>query len=68
VDAGGPLEFVRHEETGLIAADDEAAIAIALDRLAADATLARDLGARARESVRAIRWEPVLDALTETLG
>jgi glycosyltransferase involved in cell wall biosynthesis len=67
VDAGGPLEFVRPEETGLVAADDAGAIAAALDRLVTHETLARDIGERARESIRGIRWDPVIDALTETL-
>lgn len=58
---------MRQEETGLIAADDPDAIAAALDRVASNETLARDMGERAKESVRGIRWDPVIDALTETL-
>jgi glycosyltransferase involved in cell wall biosynthesis len=68
IDAGGPLEFVRDGETGVVAADDPTAIGAALDRVSLDAERMRDMGQRARESVQAIRWDPVLDALTATLG
>jgi glycosyltransferase involved in cell wall biosynthesis len=66
-DAGGPLEFVRDGETGFVAEDDASAIAAALDRLVAHPDDARRLGTAAAASVRDIRWEPVIDALTETL-
>jgi glycosyltransferase involved in cell wall biosynthesis len=66
-DAGGPLEFVRSGETGLVAEDDAGAIAAALDRFMTEPALTRDCGARARESVAGIRWDPVIDALTETI-
>jgi glycosyltransferase involved in cell wall biosynthesis len=52
-DRGGPPEFVRHEETGLIV--DPACIsdlATAMERLAADPGLAARLGARAQQDVR----------------
>ena len=67
VDAGGPLEFVRDGETGVVAQDDAASIGAALDRLVSAAPAAREMGERARESVRGIRWDPVLDALTESI-
>src|SRR5262249_7344253 len=52
-DRGGPPEFVRHEETGLVVDPaDPSALAAAMERLAGDADLARTLGARAQESVR----------------
>ena len=52
-DRGGPPEFVRHEETGLIV--DPLRIrelAAAIERLASDRELAARLGAGAREHVR----------------
>jgi glycosyltransferase involved in cell wall biosynthesis len=67
-DAGGPLEFVFSGETGLIAEDDPEAIAEALERVVTDVPAAREMGRRARESVRDLRWDPVVDALTATLG
>ena len=52
-DRGGPPEFVRHEETGLVVDPASAtALASAMERLATDADLARTLGARAQEEVR----------------
>jgi glycosyltransferase involved in cell wall biosynthesis len=52
-DRGGPPEFVRHEETGLVVdperVDD---LSAAMTRLALDGELARRLGARARDHVR----------------
>ena len=52
-DRGGPPEFVRHEETGLIVDPaDPSALAAAMERLAGDADLARTLGACAQQDVR----------------
>jgi glycosyltransferase involved in cell wall biosynthesis len=67
VDAGGPLEFVLNGETGLVAENDPTSIAAALDRLVENENEARLLGQAAYESIRDIRWEPVVDALTATL-
>jgi glycosyltransferase involved in cell wall biosynthesis len=51
---GGLPEFVRDGESGLVAAaGDVAALAAAMQRLADDAELARRLGERGREEVRA---------------
>ena len=43
-DSGGPLEFVRHEETGLIANPEAVSLARALDRLWDDRTAAKAWG------------------------
>lgn len=52
-DRGGPPEFVRHEETGLVIDPERIEdLAAAIQRLALDAELARRLGAEARERVR----------------
>jgi glycosyltransferase involved in cell wall biosynthesis len=52
-DRGGPPEFVRHEETGLVVDPERIDhLAEAMERLALDGELARRLGARAREHVR----------------
>ena len=50
-DSGGPLEFVRDGENGLVAEPDPAAIAGALDRVAADPSGAARMGAAGRGSV-----------------
>ncbi len=67
-DAGGPLEFVRHDESGLVAAPDPDALADALERLWAwSPARRREAGLAGRASVVGITWEHVIDRLTETL-
>jgi glycosyltransferase involved in cell wall biosynthesis len=52
-DRGGPPEFVRHEETGLVIDPaSPSSLAAAMERLADDARLARKLGMRAQTEVR----------------
>jgi glycosyltransferase involved in cell wall biosynthesis len=66
-DAGGPLEFVAHAETGLIAPPEPTAIAEAFDRLEGDEPLARRLGdagyALLRERVPT--WPEVVERLLD---
>lgn len=50
-DAGGPLEFAREGETGLVVEPDAQAIAAAFDRLDAERDLAATLGGRGRTFV-----------------
>jgi glycosyltransferase involved in cell wall biosynthesis len=50
-DSGGPLEFVRDGENGLIADADAASIAAALDRLAQDRAAAERMGKAGRDTV-----------------
>ncbi len=52
-DSGGPLEFVRDEETGLVRPPDPVAIAEAFDRCWRDRDGAERLGAAGNELVRA---------------
>ncbi len=50
---GGPPEFVRHEETGLVIDPaSPSSLASAMERLAGDAELAGALGRRAQDAVR----------------
>jgi glycosyltransferase involved in cell wall biosynthesis len=65
-DAGGPLEFVREGETGLVAEPAPEAIAAALSRLLQDPARARAMGEAARASIRGITWDSVIAALTGT--
>jgi glycosyltransferase involved in cell wall biosynthesis len=52
-DRGGPPEFVRHEETGLVIDPaSPSTLAAAMERLATDPDLARTLGAQAQKEVR----------------
>jgi glycosyltransferase involved in cell wall biosynthesis len=62
-DAGGVLEFVEQGEGGLICPPEPAAIAIALDALAADAALAERMGRAGRPRIADISWERVVTAL-----
>ena len=53
-DRGGPPEFVRDGESGLVVgAEDVAALAEAMRRLVADPELARRYGERGRQDVQA---------------
>ncbi|MBP0595360.1 glycosyltransferase family 4 protein [Paraburkholderia sp. LEh10] len=66
VDAGGPLEFVRHGDNGWIEEPDAEALAARLDWIAAHPRETAEAGARAREAWRAadISWERVVRTLT----
>lgn len=61
-DAGGVLEFVVHDESGLVAAPHAAALAEQLDRLA-DEQLARRLGVDNPARVAHIGWPEVVATL-----
>lgn len=64
-DSGGPTEFVIHGETGLIVEPTPDAIARAIDRLYANSTLAKEMGAAGKERYNAldISWENVVQKL-----
>jgi glycosyltransferase involved in cell wall biosynthesis len=62
-DAGGTLEFVRHQHNGLVVDPTPQAIAQALDAVAGDVTYAQTLGSRGPDSVASIGWEQVVRTL-----
>lgn len=62
-DSGGTLEFVTSEENGLVTPPEPAAIAAAIDRLAADKTLAARLGEAGWSRARAVTWDGVVEQL-----
>jgi phosphatidylinositol alpha 1,6-mannosyltransferase len=63
---GGPLDLIGHRRTGLLVpARDGAALARAVDELAADETLRARYGAAGRAEVRSRTWESVGDELLE---
>ena len=64
-DSGGPLEFVRNEETGLIAEPEAVSLAGALDRLWHDRTAAKAWGKAGQELYQAleITWPHVVRKL-----
>jgi len=61
-DAGGPLEFVEHGTTGLVADPTPEALGATVGRLE-DAALARSLGEAGRQRACAITWAGVVDRL-----
>jgi glycosyltransferase involved in cell wall biosynthesis len=67
-DAGGPLEFVTHGETGVVAEPTPEALADAIDRFYAlsDQTLT-EMGSAGRSRVAGISWDHVIDRLTESI-
>jgi glycosyltransferase involved in cell wall biosynthesis len=64
-DAGGPLEFIRHEKTGLIARPTPEGLASAMDKLWSDRDQAKALGeaGRARYIALKISWSEVVKRL-----
>ena len=62
-DSGGPLEFVRDGVNGFVCAPDPAALASAIDRLAADPSLAERLGRAGQSVARAVTWDGVIERL-----
>jgi len=66
-DAGGPLEFVKDGDNGLVVEPEPAAIGAALGRLLAAPDVARRYGSRGLERVRALHWDGVIEALTGVL-
>jgi glycosyltransferase involved in cell wall biosynthesis len=64
-DSGGPLEFVRHEETGLVAEPEPASLAEAMDALWERRARARSWGEAGRREYdrKQISWPHVVEAL-----
>jgi glycosyltransferase involved in cell wall biosynthesis len=62
-DSGGTLEFVEDGVNGFITAPEPEAIASAINRLAADRTLAARLGAAGRRRAEAVTWDGVIEQL-----
>ena len=62
-DAGGPLEFVRDGENGIISEPAPEAIAAAVNRLNADRRAAARLGDDGFERARLVTWDGVIEKL-----
>ncbi|MCB0330466.1 MAG: glycosyltransferase family 4 protein, partial [Bdellovibrionales bacterium] len=72
-DSGGVLEFVRHEENGLIVEPTSEAIGNGVNRLAEDMQFAARLGAQGRRDLNALGieqsgWEDVIQGLLSPLS
>jgi glycosyltransferase involved in cell wall biosynthesis len=63
-DAGGVLEFVEHERTGLVCVPEPDAIAHAIARMDADDAAAREWGRAGQARVAPITWARVVERLT----
>ena len=64
-DAGGPLEFVRDGENGIISEPAPEAIAAAVTRLHADRRAAARLGDAGFERARLVTWDGVIEKLVD---
>jgi len=62
-DAGGPLEFVRDGANGYVCEPEATSLAAAIDRLAADRSLAERLGRSGRHVAETITWDGVIEQL-----
>lgn len=65
-DSGGPLEFVEHDRTGLVATPDAANLAAQMDALWRNRSIAARMGRAGREYYDAlgISWDRVVEVLT----
>jgi glycosyltransferase involved in cell wall biosynthesis len=66
-DSGGVLEFVEHEQNGLVCAPVEDDLAAAITRLASSPSWAASLGDTGYDKVRGITWDAVIERLTSVL-
>lgn len=62
-DSGGTLEFVVDGENGFVCAPDAEAIAMAVERIAANRPLAAQLGAAGLARARTVTWDGVVEQL-----
>lgn len=70
VDSGGPLEFVEHNQTGIICEPNPIKIAQAMDDLYQNKEKAIQMGKKAKEIIESknISWEKVLTSLTSPVS
>jgi glycosyltransferase involved in cell wall biosynthesis len=66
-DSGGPLEFLVHEQTGIVTAPKPKQLGVALDLLWQDRALARQLGQNGRRHYEqmGLSWSNVVRSLLE---
>jgi glycosyltransferase involved in cell wall biosynthesis len=62
-DSGGPLEFVRDAVNGIVCEPSAAALGEAINRLAADRSLAERLGRTGQSTAKAVTWDGVIEQL-----
>ncbi len=66
-DSGGTLEFVVHEENGLVAEPTPESLAVMLDQIMSDEHQAQKWGEAGREKVAQITWDSVIHNLVGDL-
>ncbi|MBN2381679.1 glycosyltransferase family 4 protein [bacterium] len=66
-DAGGPLEFVRHLETGLVCEPEARAIADMIALINSQPQQARTMGQNGLEAIKDITWDNVVSTLLHDL-
>lgn len=66
-DSGGPLEFVRHGETGLVCPPIVEALTQQLEYAVKNRANMREMGRQGRESVKSIGWGKFVDEMIEPL-
>ena len=66
-DSGGPLEFVEDGANGFVTAPEGKALALALDRLYEDRSLAQRLGEAGRRAIleRRVDWDSTIERLLQ---
>ncbi len=67
-DAGGPLEFVRHGETGFVVPPSAQALGEALSRAWSEEGALEELGRRGREEVSRLTWDSAVSTLLSAAG
>jgi glycosyltransferase involved in cell wall biosynthesis len=67
-DAGGPLEFVRHGETGFVVAPTPEALGRAMELAWDRPDALEELGRRGRERVSRVTWDAAISALLSAAG
>lgn len=65
-DSGGPNEFVVDGENGFVCEPDAEALAVAINRLAADRRLAARMGDAGNTAAAAVTWDGVIEKLVAT--
>lgn len=63
IDSGGASEMVRHQQTGLIVAADEASLAQAITHLCTDTEATIQMGQAGQASIDHISWQALVNTL-----
>jgi glycosyltransferase involved in cell wall biosynthesis len=67
-DSGEPARIVRHGVSGFVVDPDARSIAASMEKITADPTLARSMGAAGKASIAAVTWTHVATTLARALG